>query len=59
MHQWLRQQLQASEQSLTEPDSSYGDEIAALMAEGDDAAPDEIRAHSDRLKHIEDDLESA
>ena len=59
MHQWLRQQMQTSVESLTQPESDYGGEIQALLADADDAAPDEIRAHSDRLKQIEDKLESA
>ena len=59
MHKWLRHQLEINAQSLTEPDSDYGDEIAALLAEVDDSAPDEIRTSADRLKQIEDKLESA
>ena len=59
MHGWIRDQLQTSAQSLTEPDSAYGTEIQALLADADDAAPDELRAHSDKLKQIEDNLESA
>jgi hypothetical protein len=59
MHQWLRQNLQTTSTSLSQPDSRYGQEIQALLAQPDDAAPDELRAHSDVLKHIEDSLESA
>jgi hypothetical protein len=59
MHQWLRQQLESSATSLSQPDSRYGLEIHALLAEPDDAAPDQFRAHADVLKQIEDDLESA
>ena len=59
MHQWLRQQLQTSSASLTVPDSRYGEEIQALLQQPDDAAPDELRAHVDKLKEIEDQLESA
>jgi hypothetical protein len=59
MHQWLRQQLQTSSTSLTQPHSAYGAEIAALLRVPDDAAPEELRAHSDKLKRIEDSLESA
>jgi hypothetical protein len=59
MHEWLRQQLESSATSLTQPDSGYGREIKALLAEPDDAAPDEFRAHADALKRIEDNLESA
>ena len=59
MHQWLRKQLHTSSAALTKPDSHYGEEIRALLAQPDDAAPEELRAHSDKLKKIEDGLESA
>jgi hypothetical protein len=59
MHQWLRQNLQTAASSLTHPDSRYGAEIRTLLAEPDDAAPAELRAHADRLKQIEDSLESS
>ena len=59
MRQWLRNDLQTAASSLTRPDSDYGTEIRALLAEPEDAAPAELRAHSDRLKRIEDGLESA
>jgi Tfp pilus assembly protein PilP len=59
MRQSVRQQLQTTSQSLTQPDSRYGEEIAALLAQPDEAAPQELRAHADKLKQIEDALESA
>jgi hypothetical protein len=59
MHQWLRDNLKTTASSLTQPDSRYGAEIRTLLAEPDDASPDEIRAHVGRLKQIEDSLESA
>ena len=59
MHEWLREQLRASSQSLTRPDSRYAVEIQALLHQPDDAAPEELRAHADKLKQIEDELESA
>jgi hypothetical protein len=59
MHQWLRDEVQTSLTSLTEPDSPYGDEIAALLQQPDDAAPQNLRARSEALKKIEDSLESA
>jgi hypothetical protein len=59
MHQWLRKQLQADSTSLTHPKSAYGAEIAALLRQPDDAAPDALSAHADKLKQIEDALESA
>jgi hypothetical protein len=59
MHQWLREEIQSSSTSLTSPDSRYAFEIRALRALPDDAAPEELRAHTDRLKQIEDSLESA
>ena|SRR5690242_136038 len=59
MHQWLRENLKTASTSLTQPDSPYGKEIHALLAEPDDAAPAKLRAHSDELKRQEDQLESA
>jgi hypothetical protein len=59
MHKWLRQQIETTKSSLTQPNSDYAREIAALAAEPDDAPPAALRAHSDRLKQVEDSLESA
>jgi len=59
MHQWLREEIQSASTSLTSPDSRYALEIQALLAQPDDAAPEELRAHTDKLKQIEDSLESA
>lgn len=59
MRQSVREQLQTTSNALTQPKSDYGKEIAALLQEPDDAAPAALRAHADRLKHIEDGLESA
>ena len=59
MHRWLRDNLQTTASSLTDPDARYAAEIAALLAEPDDTAPDQLRAHADKLKQIEDSLESA
>jgi hypothetical protein len=59
MHHWLRDDLKTTASSLTQPDSRYGAEIRTLLAEPDDASPDELRAHVGRLKQIEDSLESA
>jgi hypothetical protein len=59
MHQWLRQQIQTASTALTAPDSRYAIEIQALLSQPDDAAPEELRAHVDKLKQIEDSLESA
>jgi hypothetical protein len=58
MHQWLSDDLGTAASSLTQPDSAYGREIAQLMAERADAPPDRLRAHVERLKRIEDSLES-
>ena len=58
MRQWLREQLQSTSRSLTRPDSRYAIEIQALIHQPDDAAPEELRAHCDKLKQIEDSLES-
>jgi hypothetical protein len=59
MRESVRKELQTTASSLTEPDSRYGLEIQALLAQPDDSAPEELRAHSDKLKQIEDSLESA
>jgi len=59
MHQWLRTQLQTDSAALTQPKSAYAAEIAALLQQPDDAAPEALSAHADKLKHIEDALESA
>jgi hypothetical protein len=59
MHKNLRDQLQTASKALSAPDSAYGVEIEALLSEPDDATPGELRAHVDRLKQIEDSLESA
>jgi hypothetical protein len=59
MHKELRQQLETASSSLTQPDSIYGEEVRALLAQPDDAAPEQLRTHADKLKQIEDGLESA
>ena len=59
MRAMVREQLQTASKSLTDPKSPYGDEISALVKEPDDAPPAELRAHSGKLKQIEDSLESA
>ena len=59
MHKQLREQLQATSTSLTQQDSSYGEEIRALLSEPTDAPPEELRARAARLKQIEGNLESA
>jgi hypothetical protein len=59
MHKWLRKELRTSSASLTQPESTYGKEIEALLKLPDDASPDVLRARSETLKHIEDNLESA
>ena len=59
MHEWLRSQLQTSSSSLTQPDSAYGEEIQGMLRLPDEAPPEQLRIHSERLKQIEDRLESA
>ena len=59
MHGWIRQEIQSSATSLSEPDSPYGDQIAALLQQPDDASPQELRARAEALKQIEDQIESA
>jgi hypothetical protein len=59
MHKWLRDEVRSASTSLTQPKSHYAAEIGALLQQPDDAAPDELRKRVDKLKHIEDQLESA
>ena len=59
MRKKLREQLQSTESSLTLPASDYGREIHSLLEQRDDAAPATLRPHVERLKQIEDHLESA
>jgi Tfp pilus assembly protein PilP len=59
MRQSCREQIETAAKSLTQPQSPYGAEIAALLRERDDASPTVLRAHASRLKQIEDSLESA
>jgi hypothetical protein len=59
MRQTIRRQLESASTSLTVPGSSYAQEIEALLAQPDDSDPGELRAFADRLKQIEDGLESA
>ena len=58
-HAQLREQLQTATSSLKQPNSAYGAEMRAALKLSDDAAPEALRAHSDALKQIEDELESA
>jgi hypothetical protein len=58
MHQWLRKDLQTAASGLTKPNSAYGREVRALMGEPAGASPAKLRARAERLKRIEEDLES-
>jgi len=55
----LREQLQTSLGSLTQPKSEYGNEVRSLLAASGDASPEQLRSHTRALKRIEDSLESA
>jgi hypothetical protein len=59
MHQQLRDELEASRDSLARPKSVYGHEIDLILNQPDDASPQQLRVHVARLKQIEDKLESA
>jgi hypothetical protein len=59
MRQWMHDGLTTAAQSLSEPGSDYGREIRALLAEPPDVSPETLREHVNRLKRIEDQLESA
>jgi hypothetical protein len=59
MHKWVRDEISSASSALSEPDARYGLEMRTLLAQPDEASPDELKAHADVLKHIEDQLESA
>ena len=59
MREDLREQLQTTAKSLTQPNSRYGQEIQAVLAEPADASPQQLRSFADQLKQEEDSLESA
>jgi hypothetical protein len=59
MHEDLRQQLQSTAESLSQPQSAYSQEIQVVLREPDNAAPQQLRAYASKLKQIEDSLESA
>jgi hypothetical protein len=58
MRDSLKQQLGTTASALTQPQSEYGNEIRALVAEPADAPAAELRTHAGKLKQIEDRLES-
>jgi hypothetical protein len=59
MRQSLREQVQTAAHALTVSDSDYAKEIDALKGEPEDASPAALSRHADKLKQVEDDLESA
>ncbi len=59
MHFWLRGSIETASSSLTRPNTRYGNEMRALLAEPPDARPEALRSHANLLKQIEDKLESA
>lgn len=59
MHGQVREQLNSTAESLTDTDTAYAHQIAALLQQPDDAAPAELRERAAALKTIEDSLESA
>ena len=59
MRQSVREQLQSTAKTLSQPKSAYAEEIAALMREPADAAPAKLRVHAAKLRQIEDSLEYA
>jgi hypothetical protein len=59
MRKSVREQLQTASRSLTEPHSAYAAEIAAVLREPDDAPPEKLSAHAEKVRHFEDSLESA
>ena len=59
MRNSLGEQAETAARALTGQDTPYAREMRALAGEPADAPPDALRAHADRLKQIEDQLESA
>lgn len=59
MRKRLREQLQAAQSTLTQPQSSHGVEIRRILEQPDDAPSRAFRSHAAALKQIEDRLESA
>jgi hypothetical protein len=59
MRRSLRSQIKSARSALTVPGSPYDNEMEALLAQPDDSPPKELRAHAEKLKQIEDQLESA
>jgi hypothetical protein len=59
MRKSLREQAESAAQGVTQPNAPYAREMRAIAAEPGDAPPQELRAHSDSLKQIEQSLESA
>ena len=58
MRQAAREEIQSAQSALTVPDSPYAEEMKALASEPDAASPGELRSHVERLKQVEDSLES-
>ena len=58
MRESLKEQLGTTASALTQPQSEYGNEIRALVAEAANAPAAELRIHAGKLKQIEDRLES-
>lgn len=54
----LKQQAETSARALTVPNSDYAREMQALAGAPLDATPADLNARSQRLKQIEDQLES-
>lgn len=59
MRQVIHDQLQATAKSIAYPHTTYAREIELALREADNASPAQLRAHADKLKRIEDKLESA
>ena len=59
MRSSIREELRTTANSLTQPNAAYGSEIQAALKEPDGAPPQQLREHADKLKQIEDNLESA
>lgn len=55
----VHDQLKSTASSLTDPSSRYSQEIDQLLEEPEDARPEQLRAHVERLKQFADQIQSA
>src|SRR3954454_4852421 len=57
MHQWLHDGLQTAYESVADPGAAYAIEVKVVLTQGADDPPAQFRAHADKLKQLETELE--